>query len=795
MPLIPPETEIRRTPLTERLARACARSPWLTIASWIVIVAAAGGLLVAFGDSLQAADDFIGHPESKQAEELLAERLPGSDADTEIVVVRSTGLTVDDPAYRARVQELARGIRALGPADVREAVTYYDAVAAAKAAGKAAAGAAAQAAALVSKDRHTTLIPVTMAASSGAVDEHIGGLYDLARASDGEDGFTVVLTGSGAWERDATSVADTDLRRGEAIGMPIALLILIVVFASVIAALVPLGLGVVAIVVGAALTALLGEGFMVSVFALNIVTMMGLAVGIDYSLFIVSRFREERAGGRAVPDAVGRAAATAGRAVLFSGMTVVLALCGMLVVPFSIFTSLGAGAILVVLAAVAAALTLLPAVLALLGDRVNTLRLPLGRLGRRNAGVAGPAAGSGFWARTAAAIMRRPVLSLALGAGILVLLAAPGFSMQRGESGVAGLPADLGTRRGYEMLTADFSAGLTAPVLIAIDGGTGDPAVAAATGKLRAAALADGRFTVTGYEAAQDGRTGLLSLALNSDATGARAAQAVRDLRADLVPAAFAGAPARVLVGGSPAAFADMMDIINLYTPIVIAAVLVLSCILLLVAFRSLVIAVKAVFMNLLSVGAAYGLLTLVFQKGVGAGLLGFHQTDVIESWVPLLLFCILFGLSMDYQVFLLSRIRERYDQCGDTTEAVSFGIQSTAGIITGAALIMVAVFAGLASGELVMFQEIGFGLAAAVALDATLVRVVVVPSTMALLGRWNWYLPKWLEWLPHVSLDEGAPAPAATPGDASEGRPSRTGTRAPGPSRGRPLPGAPSRR
>ena len=249
----------------------------------------------------------------------------------------------------------------------------------------------------------------------------------------------------------------------------------------------------------------------------------------------------------------------------------------------------------------------------------------------------------------------------------------------------------------------------------------------------------------------------------------------------------------RVLVGGSPATFADMIDIVDQYTPIVIAAVLLLSCILLLVAFRSLVIAVKAVFMNLLSVGAAYGLLTLVFQKGVGAGLLGFRQVDVIESWIPLLLFCVLFGLSMDYQVFLLSRIRERYDKCGDTTEAVSFGIQSTAGIITGAALIMVAVFAGLASGEMVMFQEIGFGLAVAVALDATLVRTVVVPSTMALLGRWNWYLPTWLEWLPHVSLDEGAaepfgPAPAvAAPADgaattASRAPRRRTVSRSPAP-------------
>ena len=224
-----------------------------------------------------------------------------------------------------------------------------------------------------------------MAAASADVDEHMDGLYELATSADGEDGFTVLLTGSGAWERDASAIAESDLRRGEAIhGLPIALVILIIVFASLVAAMVPLALGIVAIVVGAALTALLGEGFMVSVFALNIVTVMGLAVGIDYTLFIVSRFREELAAGRAVPDAVGRAAATASRAVLFSGMTVVLALCGMLVVPFTIFTSLGAGAILVVFAAVAAALTLLPAALVLLGHRVNALRLPVGRLARRS---------------------------------------------------------------------------------------------------------------------------------------------------------------------------------------------------------------------------------------------------------------------------------------------------------------------------------------------------------------------------------------------------------------------------
>jgi RND superfamily putative drug exporter len=352
--------------------------------------------------------------------------------------------------------------------------------------------------------------------------------------------------------------------------------------------------------------------------------------------------------------------------------------------------------------------------------------------------------------------------------------------MQRGESGITGLPEDLGTRRGYEILATEFSSGLTSPILVVVDGDLQDPRVATAVESLSAAAQADGRFSVAGFERSDDGRLGVLSLVVDADGTGAAAAQAVSELRSDLIPAATAGAPVRVLVGGGPAQFADMIDLIDLYTPIVIAVVLLLSFVLLLVAFRSLVIALKAVFMNLLSVGAAYGMLTLVFQKGVGAELFGFQETGVVESWVPLLLFCILFGLSMDYQVFLLSRIRERYDQCGDTREAVAFGLQSTAGIITGAALIMVAVFAGLASGEMVMFQEIGFGLAVAVAIDATLVRIVVVPSTMALLGRWNWYLPAWLQWLPHVSLEEGTasdgpqspqgpPRPPDTPGQTTD--------------------------
>ncbi|NLE11305.1 MAG: MMPL family transporter, partial [Actinobacteria bacterium] len=289
--------------------------------------------------------------------------------------------------------------------------------------------------------------------------------------------------------------------------------------------------------------------------------------------------------------------------------------------------------------------------------------------------------------------------------------------------------------------------------MIALDGDQNDPEVQAAVERLTAAATSDGRFQAAGYETASEGAFGLLKLALvRGDSADLDSTQAVADLRETIVPAAVSGAPLTALVGGGPAVFADILAAVDYMTPIVFAIVLSLSFVLLLLAFRSLVIALIAIVMNLLSVGAAYGLLTLVFQHGIGAGLLGLQQTPEITSWVPMLLFCVLFGLSMDYQVFLLSRIREYYDLTGDTREAVVFGVSSTAGIITGAALIMVAVFAGMASGELVIFQQIGFGLGTAIFLDAAVVRTLVVPAVMTLLGRRNWYLPRWLEWLPRAT-------------------------------------------
>ena len=512
------------------------------------------------------------------------------------------------------------------------------------------------------------------------------------------------------------------------------------------------------------------------------VSMMGLATGIDYSLFIISRFREERARGRDKIDAIAVTGGTASRAVLFSGLTVVLALLGLLIVPTNIFASLAIGAILVVSMSVIAALTLLPAVLSILGDRVNSLRIPY--LGRRI--LDGRASGRTSWiARVAYRAMRRPAIALTVGVAVLLVLAYPALDMKTGVSGVNTFPDSFDSKQGFAVLEKQFSAGGVNPVQVVVDGKV-TPEVKAAMTRLTQELSTDPAFGPVQTQTAKSGNLALLTVPVNGDAVGDLALSKVRELRGTLIPRAFEGTGASVYVTGQTAGNLDYIDIVNSYFPWVVALVLSLSFLLLLVAFRSVVIPLKAILMNLLSVGAAYGLVTLVSLKGWGASVLGFEQVPVVEQWVPLLLFAVLFGLSMDYQVFLLSRIKEAWDRTGDNTLAVTEGIGATAGIITGAALIMVAVFAGFAAGDLVMFQQMGFGLAVAVLLDATLIRTILVPSAMKLLGRWNWYLPSWLEWLPHLSI-EGAPVPPAAAGPA--GAPPSPG----GPAGAPPSPGGPA--
>jgi RND superfamily putative drug exporter len=529
---------------------------------------------------------------------------------------------------------------------------------------------------------------------------------------------------------------------------------LLVVLGAVVAGFIPILLAAFSIAIAMGATALAGLVVDFSFFVQNMITMIGLAVGIDYSLFIVARYREERLHGRDKLEAIGRAGGTANRAVFFSGMTVVLALLGLLIVPNTIFRSLASGAIFVVLVAVAASMTLLPAILALMGDRVNALRV------RRKAGRV--EAGTGFWDRATRIVMGRPVISLLAGAGLLVALAIPYFSIHTGTSGVSTLPDDIEGKRAFVLLEENFAGGLSEPAEVVIDGDISAPDMQRAMDELTA--------TITGVEAFaapsplevnDAGDLAVMSIPFRGDIYEDASVQAIRDLRETYVPTAFADTDARVLVGGETAFNVDFFDQSDTYMPIVFVFVLGLSFLLLTVVFRSVVLPVKAILMNLLSVGAAYGMVVMFFQEGVGPGFvkdiasaLNFIQVESIEAWIPMFLFSVLFGLSMDYHVFLLTRIREHFDLTGDNTEAVAYGLRTTAGIITGAALIMVAVFGGFAAGRLSPLQQMGFGLAVAVFLDATIVRTILVPSAMKLLGRANWYLPRWLEWLPKLDVE-----------------------------------------
>jgi RND superfamily putative drug exporter len=397
--------------------------------------------------------------------------------------------------------------------------------------------------------------------------------------------------------------------------------------------------------------------------------------------------------------------------------------------------------------------------LGLLGDKVNALKIPF--IGK-GAIEADHEMRAGFWDSVTRVVMRYPVISLIASSGLLIALALPYLNITIGSAGISTLPENLESRRGFEILQSEFSFGLVNPAEIAIEGDVEGEDVQNAIRRLDATLAEHPEFGPGTFTANDDGTVALYSIPVNGDTTSNATLDSVRALRSDYVPAAFAGVDAEVLVGGESAVAIDYINTTNSSTPIVFGFVLTLSFVLLTIVFRSLVVPIKAIIMNLLSVGAAYGILVLVFQEGWGNELLGFQQVDVIEAWVPLWTFSILFGLSMDYHVFLLSRIRERFDNTRSNRESVAFGVRSTAGIITGAALIMAAVFGGIAMGELVMFQQMGFGLAVAVLLDATIVRSVLVPAAMELLGARNWYLPSFLNWLPDLREREAKEAAAA---------------------------------
>jgi RND superfamily putative drug exporter len=702
----------------------------------VVALLAIVAIAMFLGGSLTTEGAPTNDPESQRADDVRVAAFPpntGARA-TDIVVIRSEERMVDSPQFVAFVRDFVADdeITALG-----RARTYLD---------EGGAG-------LVSEDRHATIVPIVL-----LDDDETEALVEKVEGME-ESTFAVSVTGQETLDYDFNLLSQEDLENGELkFGLPAALVILLLVFGAVVAGLVPLLMAIVSIVVALGLTALLAQQFELSVFVINMLTGMGLALGIDYSLFVVSRYREERGRSRGELAAIETSGATASRAVLFSGTAFVIAMFGMLLVPSSIMASLAAGAILVGIVSVIAALTLLPAVLGLLHDRVNAFRIPL--IGRRSLEASNSE--GRFWGAVVRRVLRRPGLSVALAAGLLIALALPVFRMDVGTGGVTTLPERFVSKQGFQALTRDFPETTTNPVEIVVSNASGEGAEKALTG-LRARLAADGRFGPGELTRSADGEVALLTVPIHGDPSATEAVHAVRELREETIPRTFAGTDADVFVGGETSANIDYFDSVIDPAPWVIALVLLLTFVLLTVVFRSVVVAGTAVVLNLLSVGAAYGLLVLVFQEGWGADLLGFQQGDTIEAWVPLFLFSVLFGLSMDYQVFLLSRIRERYDQVHDTTDAVTYGVGSTARIITGAALIIVAVFAGFARGDLIMFQQMGFGVAVALLIDATIIRSVLVPSVMQLLGRWNWYLPRWLEWMPRLHVE----APSSRAGSA----------------------------
>ena len=627
--------------MTEFLARISARRPFVIIAIWAVVGLIAGGLAVdaemapgpkPLTDILDKATttefQLSGSAESERADRLLEDRFRGPKPVNEIVIVQSDLLTVDAHEFRAKVEEVYANIAAVGSETATPGPNYY----------------LTNDPTLVSADRRTVIMPLAMTGSLEEAVENVADVLHVVEEADGKDGFRVLMVGDASTARENNELAENDLRRGERIGIPVALVILVVLFGTIAAALMPVGLSIASIVVALGITALIGQAFELIFFVTLMIIMIGLAVGIDYSLVIISRYRDELARGLDKYAAIERAGATAGRTVLFSGLTVVIALCGILIVPFSFFQSLALGAVVVVLVALAATLTLLPANLALLGPRINHLPLPF--FGRARVRPS-ESSGRGFWELITRVVARYPVLSIIVIGAPMIAATAFYFQIHTGINGVDAFPEGAQTREAFFIMEEEFSFGLVSPTEIVIDGDIDSPGVREAIGKLQASLMGHPGLQVSPVLAVNDlGDLALLTVFIPGEPRSQEAVDVVSTIQDRYIPAAFDGVDAEALVGGVTSETADVFSIIGAYTPIVFAFVLGLSFIVLMLVFRSIVIPVKAVFMNLLSVGTAYGLMVLVFQKGVATDLLGFQHAEVIDAWIPLFLFSILFGPS-----------------------------------------------------------------------------------------------------------------------------------------------------
>ncbi len=665
----------------------------------------------------------------------------------ESVLIESRSHQVGDPTFRAAINDVVAGISRL------DAVQHVRSPIASSGAGQ------------ISPDGHAALIEFQIRGDSDKAPDKVAPILDrVAKAQRAHPQLFIGQFGDASAVAAVNGAFANDLAKSGLISIPITLIILVVVFGALVAAGIPLLLALTAVFATFGLIAVPSHLLPVAPEASAMVLLIGLAVGVDYSMFYLKREREERAAGRSASAALDAAAATSGRSVLVSGLTVMVAMAGMFLTGDATFASFGLATILVVAIAMLGSLTVLPALLSRLGDNVDRLRVPfVGRL-RRSSGE------GRIWGAIVDRVLRRPLLSTLLAGGLLVAIAVPALQLHLAVSGPDTFPKSLPVVKAYDRMQQAFP-GTAIPAHVVVKAhDVNAPAVREAIDRFEQRALASGRMhePIT-VDVNKDATVANITVPIAGTGADAASNAAVVALRNEIVPETLGALPnVESGVTGLTAQWKDTTEQTKSTLPLVFAFVLVFAFALMLFAFRSIVIAVKAILLNLLSVAAAYGVLVLVFQHGIGKGLLGFSSTAGIEPVVPLLLFVILFGLSMDYHVFIVSRIREAFDRGASTEEAISTGIKSTAGVVTGAAVVMVSIFAIFATLSMLFFKQFGVGLATAILIDATIVRAVLLPASMKLLGDWNWYLPSWLEWMPRLERDEPASVPEITPAPVS---------------------------
>jgi trehalose monomycolate/heme transporter len=687
--------------------RAVVRFRWVVLAAAVAVVAV--GVLWGTGVFGSLTGGGFDDPKSESSRALgrITAELGRQDVDV-IVLYSSPVATVGDPSFRAPVTAELAQIRQRP--EVAGVTSWYDT----------------QAPSLVSTDKRATYAAIRLKASGPDAKSDAFKTLEPALRVD-EPGIQTEVGGSIPFLHAANTQTTEDLTRAETLSMPVLLVLLVLIFGGLVAAATPLLIGGLAILGALVSVRLISLTADVSVFSVNVITLIGLGMAVDYSLFVVSRFREEIAGGKAPPEAIARTMATAGRTVLVSGLTIALALASLLIFPQVFLRSMGFGGMSAVLVAMLAALTVLPALLAVLGHRINSLRVPTPPWRRRARAV-----GEGPWARIARSVMRRPILYAVGVTAVLVLLATPFLRITWGGFDERVLPVGTESRDVSDRIRAEFPGGTVAPIHVLVSGQSPRQGqeVAAAIARLP---------DVTGAEVtANRGGSSLVTVGYPGEPTGDAARQLVRDIRGLPEPAG-----AEVLVTGRTGTDIDLLDSLGTRLPWTALIMASATLVLLFLAFGSMVLPVKAVLMNLVSIGASFGVVVWVFQEGHLASWMHFTPTGFIEPSNPILMLAVLFGLATDYEVFLLSRIREEWDRTGDNTASVAAGLQYTGRIITAAALLLAIVVAGFATGGVAFIKLIGVGMIVAILVDATLVRLLLVPATMRLLGRWNWWAPR----------------------------------------------------